>query len=321
MAAEATQFLSLLRRTKSGPTVLFYHGVVETLADPRVQSLHLPMRLFERQIEYLQRHFEIIALDDLYRSEVSRAGLHGRQIAITFDDGYRNNLTLVAPYLQARGLPFAVFVSTRHVSEGLRFPTYVLRASILYSRERRASVLGLDYDLSTESTRQKSLALLSRSLKRAPLAIVEKMLSELIQLLPPAQWEELNARFSSDQPMTWNEVQALHRLGISIGSHCHDHCLMHAAQPAEEVARQLRVSRELVQQHVGNCLYLAYPNGSRDDISDEARRMAEATGYAAAFTTIRGQVRATSDRYLVPRVSAETGDIHRFRYAVSANYQ
>ena len=44
--------------------------------------------------------------------EVPQTGL---RVAVTFDDGYRDNLTVAAPILSALRIPFAVFISTDHV--------------------------------------------------------------------------------------------------------------------------------------------------------------------------------------------------------------
>ena len=39
-----------IRLANMGPAVLFYHGVEERLANPKVQTLHLPLADFEKQI-------------------------------------------------------------------------------------------------------------------------------------------------------------------------------------------------------------------------------------------------------------------------------
>src|SRR6266478_2837072 len=108
---------SLLRSESRGPTVLFYHGVEENIIDPEVQLLHMPLRVFEKQIAFLRRHREIISMDHLHECIVNRHGLESRQVVLTFDDGYKNNLSIVAPLMKAWNLPFTIFVSTRHISD------------------------------------------------------------------------------------------------------------------------------------------------------------------------------------------------------------
>ena len=83
---------SMLRRWKSGPTVLFYHGVEEKIVDPRIQTLHLELAAFEKQIGYLRKHFDIVSIDDLCDGVTGGKKLPPSMVVLTFDDGYRNNL-------------------------------------------------------------------------------------------------------------------------------------------------------------------------------------------------------------------------------------
>ena len=106
------------------------------IVDPRIQTLHLELAAFEKQIGYLRKHFDIVSIDDLCDGVTGGKKLPPSMVVLTFDDGYRNNLDVVAPYLASLGVPFSVFVSTRHIDEGLRFPTYYLRTSVLNTRER-----------------------------------------------------------------------------------------------------------------------------------------------------------------------------------------
>ena len=56
---------SLFHLRSRGPAVLFYNGVEETLSDPAVQCLHMPLRDFEKQIDFLRRNREVISMDYL----------------------------------------------------------------------------------------------------------------------------------------------------------------------------------------------------------------------------------------------------------------
>ena len=260
-AAQFSGCNSILRKLKAGPIVLFYHGVEEQIVDSRVQSLHLPFKHFEEHIAYLHQHFDIISLDYLYDCLSNGYKIDPSQVVITFDDGYKNNLNVVAPYLDALDIPFAVFVSTRHITEGLRFPTYYLRASIFYSRHKHAKILNEKFDISTRARKRTALNVISKKLKSSPQRITNQIVEDLIDLIPPDKWLELNHLFSSDEPMNWSEVKRLHDRGAIIGSHCHDHFVLHNKQSMEEIGDQLQTSKALIQEHLGECKYIAYPNG------------------------------------------------------------
>ncbi len=108
------------RRCKEGTAplmVLFYHRI----ADDRANGWTHSNRLFRKQIRWLQRHCDLISLEEVQRR---MRNLHnGRPAAcITFDDGYAENCDQAIPLLVEENIPCTYFVSSTHVLEGKRFP-------------------------------------------------------------------------------------------------------------------------------------------------------------------------------------------------------
>jgi peptidoglycan/xylan/chitin deacetylase (PgdA/CDA1 family) len=278
----------------------------------------MPLSLFEKQIGFLRRHREIISLDELYEAIASGRGGDPRQVVLTFDDGYRNNARVVAPMLKAYGLPFAIFISTRHISEGRRFATYCIRAAVFYAEKKSIYMPGMQqgFDLTSRESRRAASAAITAAAKKAPQALLDQIVAECIGHVPADLWAELNACFSSDEPMSWQEVVATHHMGATIGSHCHDHCILHANQPAGQAFSQLQKSKELIEKYVAECRYLAYPNGTTADISPEAYSAAKAAGYRMSFSTIEGEIIPEVDCHFAPRISADP-DYEEFCYSLS----
>jgi peptidoglycan/xylan/chitin deacetylase (PgdA/CDA1 family) len=100
-------------------TILCYHGVTKHAGgageDPKaLQVNHLR---FAAHLDFLQRNYNIVSLDDylLARSEGRRLGAYS--VILTFDDGFRNFLTVAAPLLAERKLPATVFLITDKASQ------------------------------------------------------------------------------------------------------------------------------------------------------------------------------------------------------------
>ena len=107
-------------------TMLFYHRVADETPNPWTIS----RSKFERQIDWLQDHCQIISLAEAQRRIV--AG-HNDRLAtcITFDDGYADNCDFALPLLIERGLPFTYFVSLAYVVDQQPFPHDVSRGEPL----------------------------------------------------------------------------------------------------------------------------------------------------------------------------------------------
>ena len=65
---------------------------------------------FERQLRWLSRWRRVVPLEDTLRSSP-----HKSVVAITFDDGYQDNLTVALPLLERFQLPMTLFVTAGFV--------------------------------------------------------------------------------------------------------------------------------------------------------------------------------------------------------------
>ena len=88
--------------------VLMYHRVTELDVDP--WNLSVTPANFERHLTVIRRHAAPVHLHDLAAAR-SRGDMPERGVAITFDDGYANNLNRAAPLLAQYELPATVFVA------------------------------------------------------------------------------------------------------------------------------------------------------------------------------------------------------------------
>lgn len=110
--------LNAMRRVGQVPVgILFYHRIADTHLNPWTMSC----RDFARQLDWLQRHFDIVDLAEAQRR--LRAGVCNQPtVCITFDDGYAENADFAIAELVRRGLPATYFVSTEFVRTGASFP-------------------------------------------------------------------------------------------------------------------------------------------------------------------------------------------------------
>lgn len=109
------QELSEVGRAPIG--ILFYHRI----ADTHPNGWTMPVRDFERQIEWLSKRFDLVSLEEAQR-RLSEGRNRRPAVAITFDDGYGENCETAIPILLRRGIPFTYFVSTQIIKDQSAFP-------------------------------------------------------------------------------------------------------------------------------------------------------------------------------------------------------
>lgn len=86
--------------------VVAFHRVQDTAAS---EELTVSVRAFERYCRFFKRYFHVVSLGDLI-DRLERGVTLNRQLAITFDDGYRDNFDNAAPVLERLSLPGTFFV-------------------------------------------------------------------------------------------------------------------------------------------------------------------------------------------------------------------
>ena len=93
-------------------TVLVYHSI--TSRSDQISDEAISPRRFEQQLRWLSRRRAVVPLTEtLHRSEKDRL------VGISFDDGYRNNLTVALPLLEKFSLPMTTSLGERELNTGV----------------------------------------------------------------------------------------------------------------------------------------------------------------------------------------------------------
>lgn len=103
-----------LGNRQPGNRILMYHAVGTPISDDHRGFYTISPRLFEAHMAHLATS---------HRSSLSALSekmldAPDNRIAITFDDGYADNLHCAAPILEKLGIPFTVFVIANAVASG-----------------------------------------------------------------------------------------------------------------------------------------------------------------------------------------------------------
>jgi hypothetical protein len=114
----------LLWRGRQRGVVLLYHRVLpdtEHTASFSSEAIIVSPATFERHLRLLRRHFTIVGTEE-FREWL----LNGREYPrppclITFDDGWKDNLTHAHPLLKSNNLPAVIFLPIDYIGTGKPF--------------------------------------------------------------------------------------------------------------------------------------------------------------------------------------------------------
>ncbi len=268
--------------TRSRPRVpiLTFHRVNDD-NDPFMPSL--PTAVFAARMAYIARHYQVLPVEELaLRLQQGRTPRHA--LALTFDDGYRDNLTHVAPILKRLGLPATIFLVTGYIGtpNALWFDRVAMAFKIATAR-RVAVGNGRMFPLGTVRERLLALDAALAHLKRVPDEDRRAAVDRLITALRPG---------GPDRPkrlmLSWDEVTALRGLGFSVGAHTVTHPVLSRLAPAR-AWEEVQGSKAAIEKALGQAISaFAYPNGGAGDYNDTVRDVVRAAGFSCAVTTRRG---------------------------------
>jgi peptidoglycan/xylan/chitin deacetylase (PgdA/CDA1 family) len=107
------------RGSKEYPLILLYHRIEDLPSDPQ----HMCVRRdhFAEQLAVLRDSFRLVSLSTAVEAAGKREMLADRHVAVTFDDGYADNLYNAKPLLQEYEVPATVFVTSDYVDSGREF--------------------------------------------------------------------------------------------------------------------------------------------------------------------------------------------------------
>jgi peptidoglycan/xylan/chitin deacetylase (PgdA/CDA1 family) len=313
----ATFLPEIFELFQTTPRIVFYHGITnEHLLDTSVQANQIAFDVFKEQINYLNKYYTIISLEEMIYSIKNRK-YKKDYIAITFDDGYANNYSIVAPYLMDLHIPFAVFICPRLIQDSIRIPTYYIRAIIKYSRCLFIDIpcLKKKYFLLNLKMKEKAISEIICIFKKSNKILSDLILNEIMQNISMEDLFDVNEKFKSEELMTWSMIQELKDNGIIIGSHTLDHTILHENQSLEEIDRQLIESQKTIKEHLGACEYFAFPNGALSYISNYSIILSKKV-YKSSFIVDGKSVSAKGDSALISRIGV-SDSLDSFKFQLS----
>jgi peptidoglycan/xylan/chitin deacetylase (PgdA/CDA1 family) len=250
---------------------------------------------FRTRLAWLRDLFALMPLDEAVAA-LARGALPARAAAITFDDGYADNVEVALPILREMHVPATFFIATGFLEGGAMWNDRLIeaiRAAPGPILDVEALGLGLHPIASAPSRRAAIDAILPR-LKHLPPDEREAQVNRVVA--------GCGGREPPSPMMRAEGVRRLAAAGMGIGAHTVTHPILAVVDDA--TARQeIRASRETLEAIVRQPVRLfAYPNGKPG--TDYRRRdvdLVRSLGFDAAFSTAWGAARREDERFELPR--------------------
>lgn len=280
------------RLSGAGLVVLMLHRLRDE-QDP--YPLSMSRRSLRELVTWLRRRHVLVGLDEGLQTLAAGDGA-ATNYAITFDDGYHDNLSLIDEVMGP--VPAVVYVATDQIGGD---PIWVYRLTQAVELRTRDHLdlgsLGLGhFNLAEPEERERLYALLPPRLKQFKPVELNACIDEVFRQTQPAAVPDENREM-----LDWEEVRRLDAHGVRIGAHTCNHVLLSRVD-ADTAREEIFASHERIAREVGAPpRHFAYPNGGKGDFGTRDIELARSAGFKTAATSIEGVNRPDTDHFQLLR--------------------
>lgn len=290
--------------TRGQGAILMLHHV-----RPGGRATFAPNRLLEIEPSFLDAAltrikalgFDLVSMDEALR----RIGAATAKpfVALTFDDGYADNVVHALPILERHHAPFTLYVTTGFMDRTARLWWVELEEAIRVLARVDVDVAGTRVVLPCRTDAEKTVAFrtLYWMLRGGP---EDRLLEVVAALLATAHLtsQAIVARLCLD----WDDIGVLARHPLcTIGVHTLTHPML-AKHETAFVRHELDESRRLIEMRIGlPARHLAYPVGDPTSAGPRDFAIAAELGFSSAVTARPGMIFPAhrEHRTALPRLS------------------
>jgi len=284
-------------------TIIMYH-YIEDLKNPRFSRIKgLNPSLFKEQINYLQKHCNIITMELLINAIEAKETLPPKAVLLTFDDAYMGHYLYVFPLLKERKLQGSFYIPVKAITENTVLDVNKIHFILASVEDRDILIKDIFTELDKfrdehglESNRYyydnfahpgiwdtKEEVFIKRLLQ---IELEENLRNIIVNRLFKRYVSVDEGTFSRELYMNLEQIKCIEKNGMHVGSHGYDHYWL-GSLPKEKQEEEIGKSTKFIKD-IGGDGYnwtMCYPYGDYnqdtvDILADKDCKLALTTEFA-----------------------------------------
>jgi peptidoglycan/xylan/chitin deacetylase (PgdA/CDA1 family) len=252
--------------------------------------------LLEKCLAYAQKkQFQFASLDELVLMAMKGEKPKKPTLCFTMDDGYLDQLTVLAPIFLKYNAKPTIFVLS-DFSDNIDWPwdaklIYLCQATSVPSVEININGETLSLSFASQEERIKSRRKISRIAKyledQQQNDFLDLLQNKLVVKLPQTAPKEF-------APADWDSLRLYHKLGLNVGAHGKTHKVFNSLTD-EKIREELRISRSRLFAEIPDASNVyCYSSGTEEDYSENHCPLVAEANFIAAVSAKPGNVTLSS---------------------------
>ena len=258
--------------------ILYYHRVIEDkdFETDMGPNIHLCVKKseFETQMAYIAQNYYLITLDDLYKNNFKCERF---SVAVTFDDGYKDNLEVAFPILKKYNIPATIYVVSRNI---ISKPwAWWIELWNFLSKNKFFKNEGKLIDIENTSDKNQNFFDLKNKIKKLNYADQIFFFNKLTSSTTRENHDDIYLNLDDLKKIKKEKL-------ITLGCHTHEHlCFSHFEE--DIIKEQIDICKAILEQKINTPIeHFAYPYGSKEDLNFFEHKILEKLRFKTAVTTL-----------------------------------
>jgi peptidoglycan/xylan/chitin deacetylase (PgdA/CDA1 family) len=288
-------------------SILFMHKVVLKQNGRQRISLmkgnEIEVDFLEKMLRYLKEEYDVISLDEMCERLETKIKNKKKFIVITFDDGYKDNLTLAYPIFKKLNIPFTIYVTNCYPNNTGKLWWYMLEDILLENKTIKFvnNNKQLIYNANSQKDKDTTFEQIRKIIIESPESKRSKILDQL-----ETQYSKNLLNYVKKESLSWDEIKTLSEDNlVTIGCHTQNHPALNKLSRVDQLKEILDSKNEIEEKINSSSVHFAYPFGTSNEINEtEINIVKSSKRFKTATTTRLGNIFKAhkSNLYALPRI-------------------
>lgn len=287
-------------------TILLYHGVTsaESVGIENYSKKHIDKDSFVSQMKFIKKKCNVVSMDEIIEIFENNKEISPNTVAVTFDDGFKNNYTDAAPVLEEFNIPSTFYITSGIINTDIMFWVDKLEDCINLCKKDKISI-HLDekreFYLRNKEDKINALNEIKTFCKKNNKTVKNIVIQDVIE----STEVKPNVNHSENyKKLDWNELNLMNNNDLfTIGGHSLYHDILSQIKNTSKLELDIELSLNLLKYHLDTeIIHYSYPEGQSNHYNEEVIRILKQNGVICCPSAIDGVNSLKDDLFNLKRI-------------------
>ena len=272
--------------------IFLFHGVIAANHNKirNYTGKHINQDIFLDSMRELRKFGNPLSMNEINYYCSNKLPAPPNSFAITFDDGFENNLSIAAPILDELSIPCMIYLTTKFVDENSMSWTDKIEYAVEESHLKKIiePFKNISFDLNNTQEKISFLNEVRKIVKNNNSIEPNQYADNLCKALK-IEINDIDKENQLDKKISWSQIKMLKNSElIDFGGHSHTHSILSFLNE-EQLNYEIKESLKLLKEK-GDCItkHYSYPEGLQNCYSKNVISVLRENGIRCCPTAIEG---------------------------------